>query len=160
MPGSRAEAATGGTVAQEPAANKLLSFISTNRVIVRLVPIARLAAASVLGLRVAYGVALIAAPKRLALRWLGPAAADAPLQVALRALGAREAILHAGALVALGREAPVRPWLAASAAGDVTDIIATAAGRRRLPRGSTPATLAVGGGSALISLALARALEK
>jgi hypothetical protein len=124
------------------------------------VPITQLAAASVLGLRVSYGVALIATPRRLGLRWLGPAAGDAPVQVALRALGAREVILHAGALLALRREAPIRPWLSASAAGDVTDIIATAAGRRRLPRGSAPATLAVAGGSALISLALAGALEK
>lgn len=124
------------------------------------VPISRRLAASVLGLRVLYGIALIAAPGRLALRWLGPAAEDAPLQVALRALGAREAILHAGALLAMRRAAPLRPWLAASAAGDFTDVLATAAGRRRLPRGSTPATLAVGGGSALVSLLLAGAVEK
>ena len=122
--------------------------------------ITRLSATAVLGLRVSYGLALIAAPRRLALRWLGPAAEDAPLQVALRALGAREAILHAGALLALSRDAPLRPWLAASAAGDMTDVIATAAGRRRLPHGAAPATLAVGGGSALISAALAIALER
>ena len=122
--------------------------------------ITRLSATAVLGLRVSYGLALIAAPRRLALRWLGPAAEDAPLQVALRALGAREAILHAGALLALSRDAPLRPWLAASAAGDMTDVIATAAGRRRLPHGAAPATLAIGGGSALISAALAIALER
>jgi len=39
-------------------------------------------------------------------------------------------------------------------AGDLTDVLATAAGRRRLPRGSAPATLAVGGGAALASVAL------
>jgi hypothetical protein len=38
-------------------------------------------------------------------------------------------------------------------AGDLTDVLATA-GRRRLPRGSAPATLAVGGGAALASVAL------
>jgi hypothetical protein len=124
------------------------------------VPLSRLAAASVLGLRVAYGVALIAAPGRVARRWLGPAAEDAPLHVALRALGAREVILHTGALVVLGGRGQLRPWLAASAAGDLTDVVATAAGRRRLPRGSAPATLAVGGGSALISLVLAGAVAK
>jgi hypothetical protein len=124
------------------------------------VPIPRHVAAFVLVLRVVYGVALIAVPGRLARRWLGSTAGDAPLQVALRALGAREAILHAGALLALRQDAPLRPWLAASAAGDLTDVIATAAGRRRLPRGSAPATLAVGGGSALVSLVLAGAVEK
>lgn len=120
----------------------------------------RLVAAAVLSLRVVYGLALIAAPRRLALRWLGPAAGDAPVQVALRALGAREAILHGGALIALERDAALRPWLAASATGDLTDVIATAAARRRLPRGSAPATLAVGGGAALVSVALAAVLER
>jgi hypothetical protein len=124
------------------------------------VSVARITAASVLGLRVCYGIVLIAAPGRLARRWLGPAVDDAPLQVALRALGAREAILHTGALVALSRGGSLRPWFAASAAGDLTDVVATAAGRRRLPRGSAPATLAVGGGSALVSLGLAAAVRK
>ena len=121
--------------------------------------IPRLAAGAVLTLRIAYGIALIAAPRPLALRWLGPDAEGAPVQVALRGLGAREAILHAGALLALARGAPVRPWLAASAAGDLTDVVATAAGRRGLPRGSVPATLAVGGGSALTSAVLAAAVD-
>jgi hypothetical protein len=120
---------------------------------------ARSTATALLGIRVAYGLALIGAPRRLALRWLGPAAEDAPVQVALRALGARESILHTGAMIALRRGAPLRPWLAASAAGDLTDVIATAAGRHRLPRGSARATLAVGGGAALASLAVAIAAD-
>lgn len=121
--------------------------------------ISRATAGALLTLRVGYGVALIAAPRRLTLRWLGPAAEDAPLQVALRALGAREVILHGGALLALMREEPIRPWLAASAVGDLTDVLATAAGRRRLPRGSTPATVAIGGGAALASMALTVAVD-
>ena len=121
--------------------------------------IPRVAATTVLALRISYGVALIAAPRRLALRWLGPAAEDAPAQVALRGLGARETILHAGALLAATRGRPLRPWLAASVAGDLTDVIATAIGRRRLPRGSSQATLAVGGGSALASALLAVAVD-
>ena len=120
----------------------------------------RAMASTVLALRVSYGLALIAAPGRLARRWLGEAADGAPVQVPLRGLGAREAILHTGALLALRRGAPMRPWLAASIAGDVTDVIATAAGRRRLPAGSPLATLAVGGGSALVSLLLAGAIEE
>ena len=119
----------------------------------------RFAAGAVLTLRIAYGVALIAVPRRLALRWLGPDAERASLQVALRGLGAREVILHAGALLALSRGASVRPWLAASVAGDLTDVVATAAARRGLPPGSAPATLAVGGGSALVSIAVAAAAD-
>jgi hypothetical protein len=121
--------------------------------------IPRFAAGAVLTLRIAYGVALMAAPRRLAHRWLGPDAERAPTQVALRGLGAREVVLHTGALLALSRGASVRPWLAASAAGDLTDVVATAAGRHGLPPGSAPATLAVGGGSALVSLAVAVAAD-
>ena len=120
----------------------------------------RASASTVLILRVAYGVALIAAPGRLTLRWLGDGAGDAPVQIPLRGLGAREAILHTGALIALRNGRALRPWLAASIAGDLTDVVATAAGRRRLPPGSPLATLAVGGGSALITLLIAGAVEE
>ena len=120
----------------------------------------RATASAVLILRVAYGVGLIAAPRRMALRWLGESAGDAPVQVPVRGLGTRDALLHAGALIAMRKGAALRPWLAASIAGDLTDVIATAAGRRRLPPGSPLATLAVGGGSALISLLLAGAVDE
>src|SRR5947209_1302926 len=110
---------------------------------------------AVLALRVAYGAGLVAAPQRLAQRWLGPDADHAPVQVPLRALGARELLLHVGALNAAVRGDAVRPWLAASIAGDLTDIVATVAGRDELPRGAAPATAAVAGASALLSAALA-----
>jgi hypothetical protein len=121
---------------------------------------ARVVTCAVLALRISYGLALIVAPRRLALRWLGRATEDAPVQVALRGLGARETVLHAGALLAACRGRAVRPWLAASVAGDLTDVIATGIGRRRLPPGSTPATAAVGGGAALMSIALAAAVDR
>jgi hypothetical protein len=113
----------------------------------------------VLALRIAYGAGLIVAPGRLGRRWLGPAANAAPTQVPLRALGAREIILHAGAVIAAVRGAPLRPWLAGSIVGDLSDLAATFAGRGELPKGSATATLVVGGSSALISAAAAAALE-
>ena len=121
---------------------------------------ARVLAVSVLAARIAYGAALIAAPARLTGRWLGPAAEGDPAQVALRGLGAREVLLHAGGIAASLRGEPVRPWLAASVAGDLSDIAATVAGRRGLPKGSAPATLAVAGASALISVAVAAVLDR
>jgi len=123
-------------------------------------PASRILAVSVLGLRIAYGAALVAAPERLTRRWLGPATAGDPAQVALRGLGAREVLLHAGGLAATVRGDAVRPWLAASVAGDLSDIAATVAGRRGLPKGSAPATLAVAGASALISVAVAAVLDR
>jgi hypothetical protein len=123
-------------------------------------PTSRILAASVIGLRIAYGVALVAAPERLTRRWLGPAVVHDPAQVALRGLGAREVLLHAGGLAATLRGGAVRPWLAASVAGDRSDIAATAAGRRGLPAGAAPATLAVAGASAAISVAVGALLDR
>ena len=120
----------------------------------------RTATFAVLGLRVAYGAALIAVPERLALRWLGPAAGAPPTQVPLRGLGAREIVVHGAAIAAALQGKPLRPFLAASAAGDLADIVATAAGRRGLPDGAAPATLAVAGGSALLTVALAAAVDR
>jgi hypothetical protein len=120
----------------------------------------RTATLAVLGLRVAYGAALIAVPERLALRWLGPPAGAPPTQVPLRGLGAREIVVHGAAIAAALQGKPVRPFLAASAVGDVADIAATVAGRRGLPDGAAPATLAVAGGSALLTAALAAAVER
>jgi hypothetical protein len=115
------------------------------------------AAIGVAAFRVAYGVALTAAPARLGRRWLGAdAAATDPVQVGLRGLGARDAVINAGALVSALRGAPVRPWLAAAIAGDVADLAATLAGRRGLPDGSPALAAAVIAGSiALTGAALA-----
>lgn len=113
----------------------------------------------VLGLRIAYGVGLVLAPTRLGRRWLGSAAGSAPTQVPMRGLGTRETVLHSGAILAAVRGAPPRPWLAGSIAGDLSDVLATFAGRDELPVGAATATLVVGGSSALLSAALAVVVE-
>ncbi len=123
-------------------------------------PFQRSGAATILALRIVYGAGLIAAPERLARRWLGPASGSGPTQVPLRALGAREIVLHAGALTNFLSGGAVRPWLIASILGDLTDIAATAVARHELPDGAAAATLLVGGGSALVTAALAAALER
>jgi hypothetical protein len=109
----------------------------------------------VLGLRIAYGAALVVAPARLTRRWLGPPAEQGATQILARALGAREILLHAGALARATRGEPVRPWLAASIAGDLTDLASTVTASARVPAGSPRLTAAVAGGSALISGLLA-----
>jgi hypothetical protein len=121
---------------------------------------ARAATVAVMALRVGYGVGLITAPTRLGRRWLGPAAATAPSQVPLQGLGMREIVLHTGVLWAALRDAPLRPWLVGSIAGDLTDITATVARRGELPSGSAGATAAVGGGSALLSGLLLAAVDR
>ena len=120
---------------------------------------ARIAASAVLALRIAYGAALVAAPERVTKRWLGPGIRAPAATVGARGLGAREVALHSAGLAAALTGGPVRPWLAASVAGDVSDIAATAAARAGLPDGAAGATLAVAGGSAVLSALVAAALD-
>jgi hypothetical protein len=116
----------------------------------------RAAVTAVLALRAAYGVGLVVAPERLARRWLGPLAASGPTQVPLRALGMRELLIHAGALVAITTsDADPKPFLYASIAGDLSDIASTLVARRELPRESPVATALVAGASAALSAAVA-----
>jgi hypothetical protein len=115
---------------------------------------------TILGLRVAYGAGLIVAPQRLTRRWLGPAARTGPVQVPLRGMGGREVAVHGAALIAVLTGSPVRPWLAVSIAGDLCDIVATAAARDAVPDGAAIATLAVAGGSALLTAAVAAATDR
>src|SRR3954454_894836 len=125
-------------------------------------PPARTALFSVLALRIAYGAALVAAPQRVTKRWIGAGAERGPASVPLRALGAREVVLHGLALGAALRGAPVAPWLAGSAVGDLVDVAAGApppAARPNLRAAAAPATAAVAGGSALLSLGLAAAVS-
>lgn len=119
----------------------------------------RQAAVAVAAFRMAYGAALAAAPARTAGSWLGPDASRPGTVVALRCLGAREVVIHAGAIVAALRGAPVHPWLLASIGGDCADIAATYGGGSHLPDGVPAKTAAVAGGSAALSAAVIAILD-
>jgi hypothetical protein len=115
---------------------------------------------AVLGSRIAYGAALLVSPEKVAgNRWLGSGAGRPAAQVPLRGLGAREVALHGVALASFLRGSPIRPFLAASIAGDLADISATAFAREGLPEGSAPATAGIAGGSLLLT-ALVAALSR
>jgi hypothetical protein len=115
---------------------------------------------SVLASRIAYGAALLVSPDKVAAnRWLGAEARRPAARVPLRGLGAREVALHGVALATFLRGSPIRPFLAASIAGDLADIGATTLSREGLPEGSAPATAAVAGGSLLLT-ALVAALSE
>ena len=111
----------------------------------------RSAALTVLGLRVAYGVALVATPAKITRSWLGPSVEGDATQVALRGLGGREVLLHGFGIAAAVRGKPLLPWLLISMAGDLTDIAATFAGRGGIPDDAPKKTAAVAGGSAALT---------
>jgi hypothetical protein len=99
-----------------------------------------------------YGVALAAMPRQLGTSWLGDAAEAPSAHVALRGLAARDLALAAGTIGAAARAAPLRPWLASSAA---SDIAATLLAGDSVPRRARIGTLALAGVSVLAGGALA-----
>ncbi len=102
---------------------------------------------------------LIVAPERLTRSWLGDDVSRPGTRVALRALGAREIVLHAGAIAAVLRGGDARSWFAGSIAGDLSDIAATFASRGGLPDGAAAKTAGVAGASAGVTAAVLAALE-
>jgi hypothetical protein len=114
----------------------------------------RTAAVTVFGLRVAYGVALVAAPAKITRSWLGPAVEGDATQVALRGLGGREVLLHGFGIAAALRGKPMLPWLLVSIGGDLSDITATFAGRGGIPDDAPKKTAVVAGGSAALTAAV------
>ncbi len=109
--------------------------------------------------RILYGLGLLAAPASITKRWLGPTRSTPAAQVGLRALGAREVAIHTGGLIAILTDRPIRPFAAMSIAGDLSDIVTTAAAKGDLPEHAAPATLAVAGGSALLTAAVGLAAD-
>jgi hypothetical protein len=111
--------------------------------------------------RLAFGVGLIAAPRRVASGWLGDDAARPAAQVAIRGLGARDVALSAGALATLGDERQLRRWVAAAAACDLSDVaVALATPADALPSNARWGTVALGGGAALAGLLLLTTLDR
>jgi hypothetical protein len=106
-------------------------------------------------LRVGYAVALLAAPERTARPWLGEVAKEAGTTIAVRGLGVRELVLSSGALANAASGRSARAWLAACAASDAADLIATLVADGDLPAKSKPGTVAAAGAFGAAAAALA-----
>jgi hypothetical protein len=78
--------------------------------------------------RVLIGLTLFAAPDLVARPWVGDDARSAGARVLARSMGARDAALGVGTLVAAGDRAQLRRWLLASSACDAADFLATLPG--------------------------------
>ena len=107
-------------------------------------------------LRIAYAVALLAAPGRTARSWLGAAPATPGGEVAVRGLGARDLAISAGALAAATSGGQTRWWLTACAVSDGADLVATlAADGDGLPPRAKPGTAIAAGAFGAIGATLA-----
>jgi hypothetical protein len=103
--------------------------------------------------RIAFGVGYIAAPERTGGGWVGTVAGRGGATVLTRALGARDLVLGAGALWAMRRGSEsARPWFAAHAVADATDLAATVAAKDSLPRSGFRFALAMAGISTAIAV--------
>lgn len=84
--------------------------------------------------RTTYGSGLVGMPELFARPWIGREARRPAVQLALRALGVRDAALGVGALLTSNDPARQRIWLAAGAISDLVDMAATLA----TPAGKIP----------------------
>jgi hypothetical protein len=112
--------------------------------------------------RIAFGIAYLVAPKRSASGWVGSAGESGASTVITRALGARDLMLGAGALLALREEdaAQCRRWFGTQAMSDGVDLVATVLARRELPNNGFRLGAAMAAGSTLIAGAAAAWLAK
>ncbi len=111
--------------------------------------------------RVLYGAALVAAPARVGKPWVGKGARRQAAGIALRGLGARDAVLAAGVVAGATGAWDPRPWLVACAVGDVADLSATlAADPEKLPDHGRAKTALAAGVYAATAVGLAVALTR
>jgi len=104
--------------------------------------------------RILFGVAFLAAPAATGSGWIGRDAKRTPVKLLLRAVGARDLVLGAGALAALTAErCDPRSWMATQAVCDVADLAATFAARDSIPEAGFRAAAALAGVSAAIAIA-------
>jgi hypothetical protein len=99
--------------------------------------------------RIVAGTALLVAPGLAGRAWIGEEAERAGTKTFAQALGARDALIGLGALLALREGHSPRWWLLAGAAADAADALATLQHFAGLPRGRRLLVALVAGGSAL-----------
>jgi hypothetical protein len=119
-------------------------------------------AAILMGLgRAALGAAVLAAPEAVTARWLGPDNARLPVVRDLAiSLGARDAALGLATLASVEDRVLGPRLVAACAAVDAADVVATLVARRHLPRIGVIGTVAVAGAAALAGARLSQALAR
>jgi hypothetical protein len=110
--------------------------------------------------RMAFGAALIVAPRLAGPTWIGADAERGGAKLLARAVGARDLVLGLGIAVALDRGAPVRGWLEGAALSDAVDLAATLLAGDSIPAGKRRAVAVVAATAMVTCAALARALDE
>jgi hypothetical protein len=108
--------------------------------------------------RIAFGVVSLLAPGIVA-RTMTGGGSEGGKRLFVRMVGARDLGVGLGLQLALGRDAPTRGWLEASAVVDGIDAAACLLARHHLRPGVFPVTLGLAATGALLSARLARQLD-
>ena len=105
--------------------------------------------------RIAFGVALVLAPRRASSAWLGVSGDTGAASVLGRAVGIRDVVFGGMLLHTLSHPQVARRWTATCGACDLVDGSAALAARSSLPpvRGRAGALFALGAGAAHVALA-------
>jgi hypothetical protein len=109
---------------------------------------ARMAIALAAG-RIAFGIALAAAPGRVGSSWIGTDAQRTPPQIPIRGLGARDVAVGGGIVAAALGGGDLRPWLLGCVVADLVDVGAILAAGDAVPARARAGTLAIAGSSAV-----------
>lgn len=109
--------------------------------------------------RAALGAGLLIVPGLAARAWVGGDAGRPATKVAMRAVGARDVALGAGALRAMSGGAPARGWIEAGVAADAADFAATLTAGRALPLAGRLAVLCLAGAGVAAGARIAGSLD-
>jgi hypothetical protein len=110
--------------------------------------------------RIAFGAALLLAPRLVARRWLGELAERPAVLALARSIGIRDLVMGMIALHTVDRPAVGPRWQATCAVVDTTDLLVTVAARADLPAAGVRNTSLVAGGAAAAGYYCSRALER
>lgn len=109
--------------------------------------------------RASFGLALIAAPSRIARGWIGEDADRQNVKVLVRAVGVRDVVVGLGTVMALRRNVPARGWLEGGIAADAGDIIGTLYAAKHLPRHGALMTIGLAAFAIAVTARAVRTLD-
>jgi hypothetical protein len=110
--------------------------------------------------RIAFGAALLVAPRFVARRWLGELAERPAVLALVRSVGVRDLVMGMIALHTIDHPDVGPRWQATCAVVDTTDLVVTVAARGDLPTAGVLNTALVAGGAAAAGFYCSRTLKQ
>jgi hypothetical protein len=110
--------------------------------------------------RIAFGALMLVAPDRVGGSWLGEAGTTPAAQVALRAVGIRDAVIGMAQIHTAGDPDRGYRWARTASIGDAVDAAATFAAARSLPASGVAGTGVLAVGAAVAGVLTSRAMQR